>query len=507
MEQKFTVGHNPRENGCTERMNGTLKNLLMKMSDGVSELDQRLPYALFFYNTSPHSTTGVSPFFLLHGTDPNFPVCGSPTSIVSPYTVDLDTYKMEIARGMKALYDVTAERIKSQAEAMKRYLDRVNEVGKTKLELFDRVFVFNPNVAVDKDSSKLTPPCEGPFRIVEMSENSATVRYLGPQKLEKRVQKDFLRKIQPEVEDDQFYLFKPDKKRGRPNGPRPEKQGGRAEIGGTLMDFNVGCGCHQLTLSLLPVRQFPAASIWTAENPFELARGGAVAESIKLDALNKDNYYLGASNAVVEDRLAEPTEDQLVQVMLRLVELCGAVRSAFPAHAALKCGNTVIKSKAALKVRVAERVRAILYGNMVLRTDETIVIGGTNAKRFAKQLGLESTPAGTLDELRSFLIGSRFSSSVKRVFIWPEIVPDGFKQVIMSNFIEHLREAVETAAVWTHVVFVVLPMVYASGRRALFDSFMEAFTINSLKLGNVRTFSLGANQLFATDTAMTDAGK
>ncbi|KAH7720451.1 hypothetical protein AAVH_12091 [Aphelenchoides avenae] len=83
-----------------------------------------------------------------------------------------------------------------------------------------------------------------------------------------------------------------------------------AEIGGTLMDFNVGCGCHQLTLSLLPVRQIPAASIWTAENPFELARGGAVAETIKLDALNKDNYYLGASNAVVEDRLAEPTETE-----------------------------------------------------------------------------------------------------------------------------------------------------------------------------------------------------
>ncbi|KAH7664867.1 hypothetical protein AAVH_43375 [Aphelenchoides avenae] len=265
------------------------------MSDGVSEWDQRLPYALFFYNTSPHNT-----------------------------------YKIDIARGMKALYEVTAERIRSQAEAMKRYYDRVNEVDKTKFELYDRVFVFNPNVAVDKDSSKLTPPWEGPFRIVEMSENSATVRYLGPQNLEKRVQKDFLRKIQPEVEGDQFYLFKPDKKR---------VQG--AEIGGTLMDFNVGCGCHQLTLSLLPVRQIPAASIWTAENPFVLARGGAVAESIKLDALNKDNYYVGASNAVVEDRLAEPTEDQLVQVMLRLVELCGAVRSAVQAHAALKCGNTV----------------------------------------------------------------------------------------------------------------------------------------------------------------------
>ncbi|KAH7704618.1 hypothetical protein AAVH_28181 [Aphelenchoides avenae] len=89
----------------------------------------------------------------------------------------------------------------------------------------------------------------------------------------------------------------------------------------------------------------------------------------------------------------------------------------------------------------------------------------------------------------------------------------------MTNFIEHLREAVEAAAVWTHVVFVVLPMVYASGHRTLFDSFMEAFTSSSLKLGNVLWLddsvelsglrfsrSLGANQLFATDTAVTNDG-
>ena len=167
------------------------------------------------------------------------------------------------------------------------------------------------------------------------------------------------------------------------------------------MDFNVGCGCHQRTLSLLPVKQPAAAIIWTAENAFELARGGAVAESIKLDAFNKDNYFLGASQAVIEYRLAEPTEDQLVQAMLKLVEQCDGVCSAFPVTAALKCGSTVIKSKAVLKIRVAERVRAVLDGNKTLRADETIIIGGVNAKRFAVQLGLTATSAGTLEEVSS----------------------------------------------------------------------------------------------------------
>ncbi|KAH7723371.1 gagpol and env protein precursor [Aphelenchoides avenae] len=219
VEQKFTVGHNPRENGVTERMNETLKGLLSKMTEGVSKWDQRLAYALFFYNSSPHSTTGESPFFLLHGVDPNFPVCGVPTTAVSPYTVDLDGYKVELARGMKALHEVVTERIQKQAEAMKRYYDKVNKVEKTSFELYDRVFVFNPNVSVDRDSTKLSSPWEGPFRIVGLSDNSATVRFLGPQKLEKRVQMDYLRKIPPEVAEDEFYLYKPDKKVGRPRGP------------------------------------------------------------------------------------------------------------------------------------------------------------------------------------------------------------------------------------------------------------------------------------------------
>ena len=166
------------------------------------------------------------------------------------------------------------------------------------------------------------------------------------------------------------------------------------------MDFNAGCGCHQLTLSLLPVKQLPAASIWSAPNVFELARGGAVAESIRMDSINKDNYFLGASQAVIEYRLAEPTEEQLVQAMLKVAEQCAQVRRAFTGTAALKCGTTMIKSKAALQIRVAERVRAILDGNKTLRTDETIILGGLNAKRFAVQMGIESTTAGTLEEVR-----------------------------------------------------------------------------------------------------------
>jgi len=76
---------------------------------------------------------------------------------------------------------------------MKRYYDQLHKVEKTQFQLYDRVFVFNPYVSVDRDSTKLSSPWEGPFRTTALSDNSATIRFINPQKLEKRVQVDYLR--------------------------------------------------------------------------------------------------------------------------------------------------------------------------------------------------------------------------------------------------------------------------------------------------------------------------
>ena len=133
---------------------------------------------------------------------------------------------MNFARGMKELHELVTQRIEREASAMKEYYDKQHAVEKTSFLVSDRVFVFSPNVAVDKHSTKLTPLWEGPFRILDLSENSALVRYLGPRKLEKRVQLDYLRKIPQEVQENVFYLYEDQKvkqqkaglrkKRGRP---------------------------------------------------------------------------------------------------------------------------------------------------------------------------------------------------------------------------------------------------------------------------------------------------
>ncbi|KAH7700597.1 gagpol and env protein precursor, partial [Aphelenchoides avenae] len=460
VEQKFTVGHNPRENGVTERMNETLKGLLSKMSDGVSEWDQRLAYALFFYNSSPHSTTGESPFFLLHGTDANFPVCGIPSTAVSPYTVDLEGYKIELARGMKALHEVTTERIQKQAEAMKRYYDKAHNVEKTQFKLYDRVFVFNPNVSVDRESTKLSSPWEGPFRIVSLSDNSATLRFLGPQKLEKRVQLDYLRKIPHEVAEDEFYLYKPDKKQRDRRIPQGLEQ---------------SCNAHKyFKLDVMPVIQPPKSSFFKASTAVDLARGAAESES--MTALDKEPFFLGTSSAVVELRLAEPTDDQIATAMLKMIYTCTERLDAFTdaSHVPLQCSNTANPEKAARKVRIAERVRATLDGKS-LNTEETIVVGGVSASRFADALGVSYKPASTSVELRSFLT-SHFAATVKRVFVWMEL-PDS--NVVAEVFISNIATEVQAAAAWSHVVFTIMPPPYNALRLEEFEAFLRHFNAAS----------------------------
>ena len=55
-------------NGCVERFNGTLKEMLRKVTfDRPLDWDTYLQAILFAYREVPHTTTGYSPFELMYG--------------------------------------------------------------------------------------------------------------------------------------------------------------------------------------------------------------------------------------------------------------------------------------------------------------------------------------------------------------------------------------------------------------------------------------------------------
>lgn len=97
-----TSPYHAQSDSMVERQNRTLKDQLAKyISQSGGEWDQYLPQCELAYNSSVHSSTGFSPFFLVHGKEPNLPLdvmlnCSPAVTSSTPgtpaaYTQDLTT--------------------------------------------------------------------------------------------------------------------------------------------------------------------------------------------------------------------------------------------------------------------------------------------------------------------------------------------------------------------------------------------------------------------------------
>ena len=88
VSQLPTSGGYPQTDGMVERLNRTLKQMLTKVVlKGGCDWDTLLDPVLFAYRTTPHSSTGESPFYLIYGRDACIPSSMSfGPSVVNCYT-------------------------------------------------------------------------------------------------------------------------------------------------------------------------------------------------------------------------------------------------------------------------------------------------------------------------------------------------------------------------------------------------------------------------------------
>ena len=75
IEQHFTSPYTPRSNSKTEYFNKFLKASIRKLCQEDKEAcNQVLPQILFAYRCCPHTSTGESPYALVHVRDPVLPI-------------------------------------------------------------------------------------------------------------------------------------------------------------------------------------------------------------------------------------------------------------------------------------------------------------------------------------------------------------------------------------------------------------------------------------------------
>ena len=66
--QAHSTTYHPQTNGLVERQNRTLVNMLrVYCSRYMTDWDKYLPQVVGAYNSTHHSTTGISPFMMLTG--------------------------------------------------------------------------------------------------------------------------------------------------------------------------------------------------------------------------------------------------------------------------------------------------------------------------------------------------------------------------------------------------------------------------------------------------------
>ncbi|MGH0129906.1 UNVERIFIED_CONTAM: hypothetical protein FKN15_018760 [Acipenser sinensis] len=159
-----TTAYHPQGDGLVERFNRTLKDQLAKiLYQKGTEWDEHLGQVQLAYNTSVHSSTGYTPFFLVHGREAKLPVnffLAAPKlpSVATPGTPA--AYITSLQRKLSEAFRSTQQEAEYQKARQKQYYDQ--KVRHVPYQPNDLVWMNDPV----HQRHKLAARWKGPFRVV-----------------------------------------------------------------------------------------------------------------------------------------------------------------------------------------------------------------------------------------------------------------------------------------------------------------------------------------------------
>ena len=114
--------YHPQTDGLVERFYRTLTDMLAKtVAQGGKDWDQRLPYVLFVYRSSPQSSVSESLFYLLYGKDPQLPSESILEAPKDKRMTSLVDYKGELTIKLNDAWRLAWEQIKKSQASQKQY--------------------------------------------------------------------------------------------------------------------------------------------------------------------------------------------------------------------------------------------------------------------------------------------------------------------------------------------------------------------------------------------------
>ena len=163
IEKTRTSPYRPESDGMVERFNRTLKDMSSKfLKPCGSDWDDHLASLTFAYNTSKHSVTGFTPFFLVHGREARLPVdelFGVKTKVSI-----VDTYVENKLRQLRYAHDKVQENIGKAARYMSETHEKLSR--EIQYEPGQRVWVLDHTTSVG-GKRKLALRYKGPATVLQ----------------------------------------------------------------------------------------------------------------------------------------------------------------------------------------------------------------------------------------------------------------------------------------------------------------------------------------------------
>jgi hypothetical protein len=177
---KFTPAYQPQSNGLVERFMGTLRRLLVTYINHQHinrYWDAQLRIFRFIYNTTHHSGTNNTPFYLVHGREARLPLLSGnilniPSfSHTSYHGDDVQQYTDHLNDTINIAYDTIYEQHKNSHP----------EPTPNNYHVNDRILLFNSQLSNKQQNRhrKLMLDWVGPYTITNISSPS-TVDIINP---------------------------------------------------------------------------------------------------------------------------------------------------------------------------------------------------------------------------------------------------------------------------------------------------------------------------------------
>jgi ribosomal protein L21E len=163
---KYILPYHPESNGICERLNGTVINMVSSYIQDERKQDkwsQYLDHVLFAYNTSTHSATGYTPFYLVHARE----ACIGSETILNSHPRDFypyPTYMREVQRDMWLAHRHITERVIQRAEAREQLNEKLKSLAT--YQKGDQVWIYKLPKSLKGISAKLVSPFVGPYTVI-----------------------------------------------------------------------------------------------------------------------------------------------------------------------------------------------------------------------------------------------------------------------------------------------------------------------------------------------------